>query len=207
MCSLKKLPGTQGVNGIRIKNRLIESISLKHTKTGSLKLQRLAVKDAPALFDFYFRGLSKKSRRLFPPYPLFSPAPVNTRELTQKIKNWQKESDWTVLKLTKARRIIGICLLKRYASKRPTSGLAVREKFKRRGLGTLLQTVINHQAALLKLKRITVTLAKDNTASLKVHEKCGFKKTSRSVPHYAYKKGKKVIDRYDMEMIKDIGRE
>ena len=114
---------------------------------------------------------------------------------------WEKEDDWTFLKLVKDEQIIGVCLLKRYKTERPTNGLAVRDEFQNMGLGFLLQTIVNEQARLLKLKKIYATTTQDNIASLRVHKKCGFKQTGRLVPHFGYKNGTKVIDRYDIEMV------
>ncbi len=94
--------------------------------------------------------------------------------------------------------------LKRWSTERPPSGLAVREGFRNSGLGFLLQTIVNEQALLLGLERVCATVAPDNMASLKVHEKCGFRKTGRMVPHYAYKDGVQVLERHDVEMIKEF---
>lgn len=204
---LNNLSGIQSVNQVKIKNKIIEFISLKNKSIGRLVIKRLEAKDSPALFDFYFKGLSKKNRNHFPPYPLFSPQPKSSQELREKIIDWQKENDWTVLKLTDTKQIIGICLLKRYRTKRPTSGLAIRKEFQKLGLGTLLQVIINEQVKLLNLKKLYISLAPDNIASLRLHEKCGFKQTGKLVPHYAYEKGNKKIDRYDIEMIKEFNYE
>lgn len=200
--SLLKLPGVVGVYEVRIKENIIQHITIQSKIMGKLIVNRLQIKDSPQLFDFYFHGLSETARFFFPPYPLFSPSPKDQEELANTIKNWKQENDWTVLKLLKEKQIIGVCLLKRFNTKRPTSGLAVHEKFQRRGLGTLLQTIINEQARLLGLKKLTITLAQRNVASLKVHEKTGYKKTGRLVPHFTYIQGVKKIDREDIEMIK-----
>jgi RimJ/RimL family protein N-acetyltransferase len=162
------------------------------------------MEDSAALFDFYFRGLSEESRDFFPPYPLFSPPLSSVEELVTRIRDWQKEDDWTVLKLVKDEQIIGMGLLKRYQTERPVSGLAVREEFQKVGLGLLLQTIINEQARLLGLRKLYATLAQENIASLRVHEKCGFKQTGKLVPHFGYKDGSKVVDRQDIEMVREF---
>ena len=95
-------------------------------------------------------------------------------------------------------------MLKRMSTDRPTSGVAVMEEYHKMGLGFFLQKVIEAQARLLNIGRIYVTLAQDNIASLNVHKKCGFIETDRLVPHYVYKGGEKVIDRYDKEMVLDL---
>jgi RimJ/RimL family protein N-acetyltransferase len=56
-----------------------------------------------------------------------------------------------------------------------TSGIAVRDEFLKKGLGYLLQKIIMEQARLLKLKSFHVKIVSDNAASIKLHEKCGFK--------------------------------
>lgn len=201
---LKELPGITDMSQVKINGNLINQIAIQSESMGKLVIRRLDLKDSRKLFNFYFQGLSKKARNFFCPYPLFNPLPKSPKELLNKIKTWRRENDWTVLKLLKNSQIIGVCLLKRYNTKRPTSGLAIHEKFQKRGLGILLQTVINEQAQLLKIKKLTITLAPNNKASLKVHQKAGFKKTNRLVPHYTYIQGVKKRDRYDIEMIKEF---
>ncbi len=201
---LEKLPGLEAVNEIEIKDNMIEYISFENKSMGRLMVNRLDVEDSAALFDFYFNGLTERSRILFPPYPLFNPPINSVEELSNRITNWRKEDDWTFLNLVKIEQIIGVCLLKRLKTERPTSGLAVREKFQKIGLGILLQSILNEQVRLLKLKRLYVTLAQDNMASLQVHKKCGFKETGRIVPHFGYKNGVKIVDRHDIEMVKDF---
>ena len=93
-----------------------------------------------------------------------------------------------------------MCLLKKYRREQATSGLAIRERFQKMGLGYLLQTIVNEQARLLGLSGFCVTVSPDNIASLKVHEKCGFNRTGRLVPHFSYQNGVEVVDRYDVEM-------
>lgn len=200
---LERLPGIESVSDIEIRDKIIEQIIFEKELLGELKISRLKVKDSPALFDFYFKGLLKKSR-VFDPYPLFSPSVSSVKELSARIKDWKKEDDWTVLKLVKDKKIIGVCLLKKYKREKPVSGLAVREKFRGMGLGTLMQTVINEQARLLNLKKLWSGTNQGNTASLLVHAKCGFRLTGRLTPHFTYKNGNKIIDRYDIEMVKEF---
>lgn len=201
---LENLPRVKSVDEISIKNQIIESISIAHEVLGTIKFQRLDVVDSVELFEFYFQGLSEKSRIFFPPYPLFSPPVNSAEELGKRIADWKKEDDWTVLKLTRNDRIIGTCHLKRWKTEKPVSGLAVREDIQNMGLGFLLQTVVVQQARLLKLQKIYVTVAPDNAASLRVHKKCGFKETGRLAAHFVYKNGVKEIDRHDTEMILEL---
>ena len=201
---LLKLPDIESIKEVEIKDSIIQKITLQSKKIGEVIINQLQIEDSPKLFEFYFYGLSQNARIFFPPYPLFSPLPQNPEELADRIKNWKKEKDWTVLKLVYNKQIVGICLLKRFKTDRPTSGLAVHEKFQKMGLGILLQTIVNEQARLLGIKKLTITLAQDNIASLKLHEKAGFKKTENLVPHSTYVNGVKKIDRQDIEMIKEL---
>jgi len=202
--TLQRLPSIASVNEVRIERRLIQHVSIQSKSLGRLTLQRLRVTDAQQLYDFYFHGLSARSQNLFPPYPLFSPPVSSARELESRIIDWEKEIDWTVLSLIKDERIIGIGMLKRFKTERPTSGLAVRDEYHGAGLGRLIQTVVNEQARLLNLTRLYATVGPENVASLQLHLKCGFKQTGKVVAHYVYRNGIKEIDRNDIELINDF---
>ena len=201
---LKALPGIEDVNEVKIKDKIIHHLTIQCKLLGKLEVSRLETKDARKLFNFYFKSLSEKARVFFPPYPLFSPRPKDPKELANKIKNWKKEDDWTVLKLLKNKQIIGVCLLKRYKTDRPTTGLAVSEKYQKIGLGVYLQAIVDEQAKLLGLKKLVNTFAPDNLVSIKLHKRAGYKETGRLVPHFTYVKGVKTVDRDDIEMIKEF---
>lgn len=168
-------------------------------------MRRLTIEDATGLYDFYVNGLSDRSRELFPPYPLFDRPLSSVEELADRIEGWLKEDDWTTLLISPLDRIIGFGLLKRYKTERPVSGLAVREGYQGKGLGTFIQSAINKEARLLGLKRLYATMAQDNIASLGVHKKCGFKRTGKLVPHFLYKD--ETIDRLDIEMVLELVEE
>ena len=202
--TLDKLPGLTSVGDISIVDRKIENLILEKESIGILSIRRLKVADAAALYAFYFQGLSPRSRDFFPPYPLFSPPISSWEELAERIREWQKEDDWTALILIKDKNIIGMGLLKRYNTERPVSGLAVSEQFQEKGLGSLIQTIINEQARLLRLRALYATAAPDNAASLKVHEGCGFRRTGQLKPHYVYRNGEREIDRQDVELVLKI---
>lgn len=202
--SLEKLPGIVSIEEVRIERQLIEHVSIRSKSLGRLTVQRLRVGDSSRLYDFYFQGLSAQSQNFFPPYPLFSPPVSSAQELEKRIADWEKENDWTVLTLVKDERIIGIGMLKRFKTDRPTSGIAIREEYHRAGMGRLLQTLVNEQARLLNLKILYATVAPDNVASLQLHLKCGFRKTGKLIPHYVYRSGLKEIDRQDIELTIDF---
>jgi RimJ/RimL family protein N-acetyltransferase len=202
--ALAKLAGVTAINEIQTSERKIEFIDFTTASAGMMTARRLTAENATALYDFYFNGLSTASQDFFPPYPLFAPAPDTAAELKKRILDWQQEGDWNVLTLFQGEQIIGICILKRYHSARPTSGLAVSDAFQGQGLGLFLQTIINEQARLLELERVYATVAPDNENSLKMHRKSGFRRTGKLVPHYGYRNGKKVIDRQDIELVKEF---
>jgi len=202
--TLDRLPGVAAVSEIRINAHLIECLWIETIALGKLKAQKLCVEDSLALYEFYFNGLSEAARNFFPPYPLFSPPVESAEELSRRIQNWKKETDWTVLKLARGEQIIGFGILKRFRSERPTSGLAVREEYQKMKLGLLLQSMINEQAHLLGVAKLFATASPDNVASVMLHKKCGFKLTGRFIPHFIYSHGKSVVDRDDVEMVKEF---
>ena len=67
-----------------------------------------------------------------------------------------------------------------------------------------MQTIVVEQARLLNLKKLYATVVPDNIASMRVHERCGFKQTGILVPHFGYKNGNKVVDRHDIEMVREF---
>jgi len=198
------LPIVDELHEVSILDGVIKKIVFNNKSLGLLLLSNLEPGDSKWLYHFYFHSLSEQSRILFPPYPLFSPHPESADDLRERIKDWQKENDWVFFTLRNSRQILGVSLLKRMSTGRPTSGLAVADESHKIGLGFFLQKVIEAQARLLKLGRIYITLARDNIASFNLHRKCGFVETGRLLPHYAYRNGEKIVDRYDREMILDL---
>lgn len=181
-CVLEKIPPVKSVGTIEIEGNFIKYIAIETKSIDSVAIHRLDVEYSAALFDFYIKGLSEASRKFFYPYPLFDTLPKSVEDLSSRIKEWQKEDDWTVLSLIKKQEVIGVCLLKRFRTPQATSGLAVHEEFRRMGLGYLLQTVVNEQARLLRLDKFHVKVEPENIASMRLHEKCGFKQT-KTVPY------------------------
>ena len=179
---LEKIPQVSSVGTIEIKENIIKYISIETKALGIVAVHQLDLDYSTALFDFYFKGLSEESRKRFYPYPLFDTLPESAAELSKRITDWQREDDWTVLNLIKEQQIIGVCFLKRFRTPQVTSGLALHEKFRKIGLGYLLQTIVNEQARFLRLKKFHVKVEPDNIASIRLHEKCGFKQT-KTVPY------------------------
>ena len=175
--ALGALPQVASVDEIRVEDDIIKYVSIETASIGKVMVHQLAVNDAAGLFEFYSHGLSEKPRRQFAPYPLFHTPPVSANELACRIADWKRENDWTAMNLVKDRRIIGFGLLKRFKSEQATSAIVIRDEFLEKGLGYLLQNVIVEQARLLKLKRFHVKVVSDNLASLRLHEKCGFRQT------------------------------
>lgn len=165
------------VDEIKVEDDIIRYASLDAGSVGRVTVHRLDENDAAGLFEFYSYGLSEKPRRQFAPYPLFHTPPVSAHELACRIADWKRESDWTALNLVKDGRIIGFGLLKRFKSEQVTSAIVIRDEFLKKGLGCLLQNIIIEQARLLKLKSFHVKVVSDNLASVRLHEKCGFRQT------------------------------
>lgn len=214
--ALEALPQVEAVNEIKIEENIVKYLSISTKAIGKVTAQKLDAHDAPALFEFYFRGLSEKSRRLFVPYPLFNTPPRSADELALRITDWKKEDDWTALNLVKDELIIGFCLLKRFSTDQVTSGIAIRDNFLKMGLGYLLQNIIIGQARLLNIKRFHVKVVSDNLASVRLHEKCGFKQTG-VLPSTIYSDmfsylnecdradGGEAKERYLIEMVIELG--
>ena len=175
--ALEALPQVASVQEVKVEDNIINYISLKTDSLGKVAVRNLEVNDAARLFEFYTVGLSEKPRWLFAPYPLFHRPPASEDELARRIADWKKEADWTALYLAKNKRIIGFGLLKRFTSEQVTSAIVIGDEFLKKGLGHLLQKIIVEQARLLKLKRFHVKVVSDNLASLRLHEKCGFRQT------------------------------
>ncbi len=199
-----QLEFVERVVNLSIRDRIIEELEFDSGAFGSLLLGNLGPNDAGSLYNFYFEGLSEQSRIFFPPYPLFSPRLESDTDLRDRIIEWKKEKDWVFFLLKGNSQIMGVSLLKRMSTDRPTSGIAVNREYTKAGVGFFLQKAVEIQARLLSIKSIYVTLAQDNVASLKLHQKCGFIETENLVPHYGYKNGVKFVDRYDKEMMLKI---
>ena len=173
--ALGALPQVASVGEIKVEKDIIKYASIETGSVGKMTVHQLDVNDAERLFDFYSHGLSEKPRRQFAPYPLFHTPPASANELACRIVDWKRENDWTALNLVKDGLIIGFGLLKRFNSEQVTSAIVMRDEFLKKGLGYLLQNIIIEQARLLKLKRFHVKVVSDNLASLRLHEKCGFR--------------------------------
>ncbi len=215
--ALEALSQVSSVHEIKIEDHFIKYVSVETGSTGRVTIHRLDKSDAAGLFEFYSEGLSEKPRRLFAPYPLFHTPPHSAGELVSRIADWEKENDWTAVNLYKDERVIGFGLLKRFKSEQVTSAIVIRDEFLKKGLGCLLQNIIIGQARLLKLKRFHVKVVSDNLASVRLHEKCGFRQ-SRILPSAIYedmfkylsdndkKKGDKTADRHLVEMVIELSQ-
>ncbi|MBU1682879.1 GNAT family N-acetyltransferase [Patescibacteria group bacterium] len=213
--ALEALPQVVSVSGIKVEDGIIKCISIDTRAIGRITARQLEINDASTLFDFYSKGLFEKARRLFAPYPLFHTPPSSTDELAGRIADWKIEDDWTVINLVKDKQIIGLGLLKRFWTEQVTSGIAIRDDFLKMGLGYILQNIIIEQARLLNLKKFHVKIVSDNLSSVRLHEKCGFRKT-RILPPPIYeeilkylsecdkKNGNEAVDRHIIEMVKEV---
>lgn len=173
---LEALSQVVSISEVCIEHDIIKYIALEIKKVGKIIARQLDVDDGPRLFDFYFQGLSERSRRNFIPYPLFNTPPCSAEELSQRIADWQKEDDWSAIILENEDGILGLCILKRFHTEHVTSGIVIRDDWTGIGLGYLLQMIIIGQARLLNLKKFHVKIISDNQSSIRLHEKCGFRK-------------------------------
>jgi Sortase and related acyltransferases len=213
--SLEAIPEIISVDEVKIEENIIKYISIDTRVIGKVTVRRLDVNDASELFKFYTEGLSEKPKKLFAPYPLFHTPPGSVSELASRIADWKKENDWMAVNLVKDKQIIGFCMLKRFYTENVTSGIAVRDDCSKKGLGFLLQKIIVEQARLLNLKGFHVKIVSDNLASLRIHEKCGFRIT-RILPQPLYeeileylsdsdkKNGNEPVDRHIVELVIDL---
>jgi RimJ/RimL family protein N-acetyltransferase len=215
--ALRSLPGFALTGSVEIEKCFITRLSIATDSAGALSACRLEVNDAPALFEFYTKGLSEKPKKMFAPYPLFHTPPKSAEELAKRITDWQKEDDWTAISLFKEKKIIGFGLLKRFRSPQATSAIVIRDDYLQKGLGCLVQCIIVEQARLLNIPGFHIKVVSDNYASIRLHEKCGFKQT-KNIPPSLYEEifqylnkedkrnGKKAIKRHLIEMTIDLSR-
>ena len=213
--ALEALSQVVSLDEAEVENNIIKHISIETGTIGRVTVNRVDVDDAPQLFEFYSEGLSEKHRHLFAPYPLFHTAPSSANKLAGRLAEWKQEKDWTAIAMFKDKRIIGFSLLKRFSTEQATSGIAVRDDFLNKGLGSILQSIIIEQARLLNLDSFHVKIVSDNLPSVRLHEKCGFRQT-RILPPPIYeemlqylsdrdkKKGKKAVARHIIEMVIDV---
>jgi RimJ/RimL family protein N-acetyltransferase len=216
-CSLVSLDGVAAVEDIEIEGNIINCLTIATSSAGKIIARRTEVSDAPALFEFYTIGLSEKPKKMFAPYPLFHTPPESAEELAKRITDWQKEDDWTAISLFKEKKIIGFGLLKRFRSPQATSAIVIRDNYLQKGLGCFVQCIIVEQARLLNIPGFHIKVVSDNYASIRLHEKCGFKQT-KNIPPSLYEEifqylnkedkrnGKKAIKRHLIEMTIDLSR-
>jgi RimJ/RimL family protein N-acetyltransferase len=174
-----------------------------HThSSGEIRISQLEISDSKNLFEFYYEGLSVRSRELFFPYPLFDTPVDSVNGLAERISKWKNENTWSFLNIYKDDTIIGVSFLKRIDTEFPTSGLAVSDKFHKRGFGMILQQLVIEQAKLLGITRLYVKVDPENEASRLLHERCGYQYW-RMTNHFGFKNGIKT-PKSVIEMTLDI---
>lgn len=198
------MKNTTSITNFQVDSNHRISCDIVHSNYGVIQVTTLSPSHASLLFDFYFQGLSSVSRNFFLPYPLFSPEPSSSLELEQRINDWQSENDWFFYLLLQFGKVLGVCLLKRTSTSKPTTGIAVHKEYRRQGLASLLYKIIDYQAFILKLPVIYSGAAPDNQASIQLHLSCGYKLEDERSPHYSYLEGQKIIDRYDFKFTRKV---
>jgi RimJ/RimL family protein N-acetyltransferase len=194
--TLASLKGVVAIDSLDVEENIIRRVSIVTSSLGTVNACRTDANDAQELFEFYMEGLSEKPRQLFAPYPLFHTPPGSAGEMARRIEEWKKETDWAAINLFKDKRVIGFGLLKRFRSEQVTSAIAIRDEFLQKGLGYLLQMIIVEQGRLLNLPRFHVKVVSDNYASVRLHEKCGFRET-RKLPPELYAEMFKYLNVWD----------
>ncbi len=196
--ALEALPHVGSVRDFAVEGGMLRHGIVETRSAGVLTAKQLEAADAPGLYDFYFAGLSEPSRRNFVPYPLFHTPPVSPGALAERIAEWRREDDWSAILLAKVGQVVGFGLLKRIRSEHVTSGLAIRDDCAGKGLGHLVQILLNGQARMLNVKRFHVKIVSDNLASIRLHEKCGFRRNG-VVPWDGYEELRDYLARNDPE--------
>ncbi len=193
----------RSVSDVELKGNRIKYFTFGTNTLENLAVRQLEVSDAPDLHRFYFHDLSNASRKLFASYPLFSSLPASAEDLANRIREWKREDDWVFFNVWNDSRIIAAGFLKRCATDKPTSGIAVSDEYHRMGLGYIVQCVVDLQAYLLNLKKLYIKVEQGNAASFKLHEKCGFKQIG-IVPYAVYNDDWVKVEQPVIEMVLDF---
>ncbi|QWR77119.1 GNAT family N-acetyltransferase [Candidatus Magnetomonas plexicatena] len=187
------------IKELNVKNGTIEYIAFD-----TMTITNLADDDFQELYNFFYEGLSEQSRVYFPFYPLLRPQPETPQTVRERIVQWRVESDWFFYVLKDGVHIIGVSLLKRISTGHPVAGIAIADKYHKRGLGTVMLKAAIAQAKLLNLYTIYSGVAPDNDASYALHTKCGFVLTGQTMPYFVTKNGENIIARHDKELILQV---
>jgi ribosomal protein S18 acetylase RimI-like enzyme len=135
-----------------------------------ISFHRLREQDAFALCDFY-NGLSRESIRTF--RPLGNETTLDRCREIARDNSGERDLKYDLV-ARMGERIVGWCFLWKLDSPEPTFGLGVADDCQGRGLGSSLSRRIMAVAAERGLKRVILTVVKDNHLAVGLYERLSF---------------------------------
>lgn len=139
---------------------------MEHAK--GIKLRVLTDSDQDALLEFYL-SLNSETVKFFHPWEF-------TIEAIQKHCQAVMDQDHiSVVAENGHGKIIGHAFINGIKTKKPVFGIGLREDYKGIGLGKKLMRYVLSKARARGLRRITLTVIKENTKARALYEKFGFK--------------------------------
>ena len=133
-------------------------------------IRRIELGDAAALVAFY-NGLSESSKRTFRPL-----GSTTTWDACEDIVQGNRPETEEKLDLVALRetRIVGWSFLWKLKSDEPVFGLAVADDYQGKGLGRDLMDRVMKTARERELRKVFLTVVKDNEVAWRMYEKRGF---------------------------------
>ena len=139
---------------------------------GSVTIQRIGPGDENPLVEFY-NGLSESSKRTFRPLGITTTLSVCRDIIKDNNPEIDKKFDLVALH---EKRIIGWGFLWNIESGEATFGLGIADDFQGEGLGSKLMDRVIEVVHQRGLRKVFLTVVKDNQMAWKMYEKRGFVK-------------------------------
>ncbi len=139
---------------------------------GEVIIRRIKSGDENALVEFY-NGLSESSIRTFRPLGYKTTLNVCEDIVQDNSPEIDKKFDLVALHET---RIVGWSFLWKIESGEPTFGLGIADDFQGKGLGSKLMDSVMKTARERGLKKVLLTVVKDNPVAWQIYERRGFVK-------------------------------
>lgn len=150
---------------------LKDRATINRERTQGIKLRLLTDSDQDALLEFYL-SLNAETVKLFHPWEF-------TIEAIQKhCQAVMDQESISVVAENEPGKIIGHAFIKGIKTKNPSFGIGLREDYRGIGLGKKLMSYVLSKAR--DLRRITLTVIKENTKGRALYEKFGFKVTGQT---------------------------
>ncbi|OPX25892.1 MAG: hypothetical protein DRP97_06295 [Candidatus Latescibacterota bacterium] len=146
---------------------MLEDIMVEETK---VVLRRLRPEDAGALVKFY-NGLSEASKRTFRPLGITTQLADCKAVIQENRPESGRKYD---LVAVRGPRIVGWSFLWELKSEEPIFGLGIADAHQGKGLGSALMDRVMKTARERGLRKIFLTVVKDNEVAWKMYEKHGF---------------------------------